>query len=251
MKLKDSFLSVPGSILIGSVLISVSILISGDVIKFRKPQTTQANKQAQAFPSSAPSAPEEDKGPAKVSTDDDPVLGDKNAPVTIVEFSDYECPFCKRHYTQARSQLLKNYIDTGKVKLVFRDYPLPFHDPMATTEAMAASCAREQGGDGIYFKFHDEIFKRTTSNGKGLSADDLSTIAVDLGLNSGNLKVCLDSEKYKDEVEKDKEDGAGAGISGTPSFVIAKSGAGELEGTRLVGAQPFSAFKVIIDQLLK
>jgi len=105
----------------------------------------------------------------QISLDDDAVLGDANAPVTMVEFSDYECPFCKRHFQDAHKQLVENYVNTGKLKIVFRDLPLSFHDPKATEEAVAANCAREQGGDDAYFKFHDAIFEATKSNGEGIS----------------------------------------------------------------------------------
>ncbi len=244
------------AILIGSLLISLSILMSGGIIKIKglESKTTALPSQVAPAPTQ-PSAPQavapQNTGPVKVSLDDDPLLGDKNAPVTLVEFSDYECPFCKRHFDQVYSQLKKDYIDTGKVKLVYRDFPLSFHDPMATTEAIAASCAREQGGDPVYFKFHDEMFKRTTSNGNGLSKDKIYTIATDLGLNTDNLKNCVEAAKYKAEVAKDIADGTKVGVSGTPSFFIGKSSGTEIDGTMLVGAQPYFAFQTIIDQQLK
>jgi protein-disulfide isomerase len=185
------------------------------------------------------------------SVDDDPVLGDKNAPVTIVEFSDYECPFCKRHFDQTFPQLVKTYVDTGKVKIVYRDFPLSFHDPMATKEAVAANCAREQGGDKKYFEFHDEIFKRTISNGNGLNDEKIQTIAKDLGLNTGKFTSCLSNQSQADEVKKDIADGTAAGASGTPTFVIGKTTSnGEIDGELLVGAQPFAAFQAVIDPLL-
>lgn len=251
------FTTVPGSIIVGSIIISFSILLSGGVIKI-KGVTSQGSTienqqaiQAPAQPVAPQVAPPENTGPVKVSLDDDPILGDKNAPVTLVEFSDYECPFCKRHFDTTYSQLKKEYIDTGKVKLVYRDLPLSFHDPMATIEAIAASCAREQGGDTAYFKFHDEIFKRTTSNGNGLNKDMIYQIAQDNGLNQTNFKSCLDAEKYKDEVAKDIADGTKYGASGTPTFFIGKSNGQEIDGTKLVGAQPYSAFQIIIDEQLK
>lgn len=248
----SSFLSTPTAILVGAVMISLAILMSGGVLKLKgtgvKPPTG-AVAQATSAPDDAPE--EEDTGPFKVSVDDDPILGDKDAPVTIIEFSDYECPFCKRHFDQTYPDLKKDYIDSGKVKLVFRDLPLPFHDPMATTEAIAANCAKEQGGDEVYFKMHDIMFEKTTSNGNGLRKDDLYKFATDLGLNSANFKSCLDSEKYKDEVQKDLSDANSVGASGTPTFFIGKSTSGkEIEGTKLVGAQPYSAFKTLIDQKL-
>jgi protein-disulfide isomerase len=187
-----------------------------------------------------------------VSVDDDPVLGDKNAPVTIVEFSDYECPFCKRHFDTTLPQLVKEYVDTGKVKIVFRDLPLSFHDPMATKEAVAANCAREQGGDKQYFQFHGEIFKRTTSNGNGLNDEKIQSIASDLGLNKSKFTSCLGNKAMEDEVKKDVSDAGKAGASGTPTFVIGKStSGGEMNGDLLVGAQPFAAFQAIIDPLLQ
>ncbi|KKQ26427.1 MAG: DSBA oxidoreductase [Microgenomates group bacterium GW2011_GWC1_37_12b] len=184
--------------------------------------------------------------------DDDPVLGDKNALITIVEFSDYECPFCKRHFDETLPQLVKNYVDTGKVKIVYRDFPLSFHDPMATKEAIAANCAREQGGDKKYFEFHDEIFKRTTSNGNGLNDEKIQTIAKDLGLNTGKFSTCLSNQAQADEVKKDIADGTAAGASGTPTFVIGKTTSnGEVDGDLVVGAQPFAAFQAVIDPMLQ
>ena len=190
------------------------------------------------------------KGAATV--DDDPVLGDKNAPITIVEFSDYECPFCKRHFDETLPQLVKNYVDTGKVKIVYRDFPLSFHDPMATKEAIAANCAREQGGDKKYFEFHDEIFKRTTSNGNGLNDEKIQTIASDLGLNTSKFSTCLSNQAHTDEVIKDIADGTAAGASGTPTFVVGKTTLnGKVDGDLVVGAQPFSAFQAVIDPMLQ
>lgn len=186
------------------------------------------------------------------SIDDDPVLGDKNAPITIIEFSDYECPFCKRHFDETHPQLVKNYVDTGKAKIVFRDFPLSFHDPMATKEAVAANCAKDQGGDKKYFEFHDEIFKRTVSNGNGLDDAKIQTIAKDLRLNISSFNTCLSNKTMEDEVKKDIADGSAAGASGTPTFLIGKTTSdGKIDGDLLIGAQPFAAFQAVIDPLLQ
>ena len=255
---REPFLTPSLATIISTLIIAFAILLHGGIIRIKgvTPKSAASAQVAQApIPPSQPTAPEpptEDTSPKQVSVDDDPVLGDKNAPITLIEFSDYECPFCKRHFEQALPEIKKDYIDTGKVKLVFRDYPLSFHDPMATTEAIAANCAREQGGDPAYFRYHDEIFKRTKSNGNGLTKENLYTISTDLGLNTVNLTSCVESEKYKDEVAKDFADGSAVGVSGTPGFFIGKSTAdGKITGTPLVGAQPYSAFKIIIDQMLK
>ena len=173
------------------------------------------------------------------TVDDDAVLGDKKAKVTIIEFSDYECPFCGRHYTQTYPQLKKEYIDTGKVKLVFRDFPLSFHQS-AMPAAIAAECVKEKGGDAAYWKMHDKLFE----NQQALSKDNLKAYAKELGYDIG---TCLDTEKFKAEVQKDMADGQKAGCQGTPYFVIIGS---DGKGTPLSGAQPFEAFKQIIDSKL-
>ena len=212
---------------------------------------TANQNTAQAIPKTAPQAlPPENTGPVKVSVDDDPLLGDKNAKITMIDFTDYECPFCKRYFDETFTQIKKEYIDTGKIKYVVRDLPLSFH-ANAHKEAQAAECAREQGGDAVYYKYHDEIFKRTTSNGTGLALDKLPVIANDLGLNGTILKSCLDSDKYKAEVDKDLADASAVGATGTPTFFIGKSTEnGIIEGTKIVGAQPFSVFQAEIDKQL-
>lgn len=214
--------------------------------------TTTVNAQGTGQQVAAPQAvPTEDLSPKKVSIDNDAVLGDKNAKVTLIDFSDYECPFCKRYFDDTFSQIKKNYIDTGKIKYVYRDLPLSFHQN-AHKEAEAAECAREQGGDEVYYKYHDEIFTRTTSNGTGLALTELSVIATDLGLDGTALQSCLDAGKYKAEVDKDLADATAVGASGTPTFFIGKSTPdGVIIGTKLVGAQPYSAFQVEIDKQLK
>jgi protein-disulfide isomerase len=236
-------LLIVGSFFLGSLTTKVKMLEKGNVAG-----VAQGANNAQ--PAAAAQPPQVTKGVASV--DDDPILGDKNAPVTLIEFSDYECPFCKRHFEQTHQELVKKYIDTGKVKLVFRDFPLSFHEPMASKEAIAASCAKDQGGDKKYFEFHDEIFKRTTSNGNGLDDAKIQTIASDLKLNINTFTSCLSNTAKADEVKKDIADGSAAGASGTPTFLVGKSTSdGKIDGDLLVGAQPFAAFQAVIDPLLK
>ena len=242
---------IAGSILLGGLIISASILSSSG--KFQKLADSGSAIVAQPSGSPAPTAQQpaaQPSGPVKVSVDNDPVLGDKNAPLTLIEFSDYECPFCKRAFTDVLPELKKTYIDTGKVKLVYRDFPLSFH-ANAQKEAEAAECARSQSNDAMYFKFHDQIFTQSTVGGTGLALTELPVIAKNLGLNVNQFQQCLDSGKFKDEVAKDIADGSAAGVSGTPSWIIGKSSKdGQIEGQLIVGAQPFSAFKTIIDEKL-
>lgn len=195
-------------------------------------------------------------GVVKASLDDDAVLGNKNAPITIIEFSDYQCPFCRKFWTETLPQLKTTYIDTGKVKLVFRDLPLASLHPMAQASAEAAECVKEKGGDAAYFKFHDKIFEEQNIIDSGSKTgpvtktatytnDDLKKWAKAVGY---DVSSCLDSGKYKSEVAKDSTDAGAAGIQGTPGFVIMKSG--DKEGIPLAGAYPFSAFQQIIEQQL-
>ncbi|HLD70520.1 MAG TPA: DsbA family protein [Negativicutes bacterium] len=228
------------SIVAGAVIISGAIIYSGS-----KPSAGPALNNNNPTPQPGV--------PVTVSMDDDAVLGNANASVTLIEFSDYECPFCKRHFTDVYPQIKKDYIDTGKVKMVFRDFiAVPSHNPLATTQAEAAQCAKDQGGDSAYFAFHDQIFAKTTSNGNGMPVSELSNIARAVGLNVGTFDQCVSSRKFKAEVEKDQADGAAAGITGTPSFVVGKSSAdGKVTGKIIVGAQPYSAFQAAIEEALK
>jgi protein-disulfide isomerase len=163
--------------------------------------------------------------------DDDSIKGDKDAPVTIVEFSDYECPFCARFYSQTYGQIDEEYIKTGKVKLVYRDFPLSFHRN-AQKAAEAAECAGEQDK---YYEMHDKLFEDGVTG--GVSA--FKQYASDLELDTNDFNDCLDSGEMAGEVTKDFQDGQVVGITGTPGFII--------NGQLVSGAQPFSAFKQVID----
>ncbi len=245
---KFSFKDTPTNLFLIIVVIIFAFMLGMLTNKVLYLENAAKTASVQAQPSTPPAAePTEDLSPQQVSVDDDAVLGQANAKVTLIEFSDYECPFCKRYFDQTYEQVKKEYVDTGKVKMVFRDLPLSFH-ANAHKQAQAAECAREQGGDSVYFQYHDEIFTRTTSNGTGLALDQLSVIANELGLNGSTLQECLDSDKYKEEVDKDLADAGKVGATGTPSFFIGKSTSdGTITGTKLVGAQPFSEFKRVID----
>ncbi len=167
--------------------------------------------------------------------DDDPVLGNKNAKLTIVEFSDFQCPFCSRFKSDALSQIKSQYIDTGKVKFVFRDFPLTSIHPMAQKAAEAAECADDQGK---FWEYHDLIFDRQSS----LSINSLKQWAVELGLNENDFNKCLDSGKYANEVSKDSSDAQKAGGQGTPFFIVGNQ--------PVSGAQPFAAFQQVIESQL-
>ena len=180
-----------------------------------------------------------------VSMDDDPVKGDSNAPVTIIEFSDFQCPFCGRHFKTTMPDIEREYIKTGKVKYVFRDFPLEFHQ-YAPKASEAADCAGEQEK---YWEMHDKLFEKQAD----LKVEKIKQYAAEIGLDSDTFDSCLDSGKYAGEIQKDVEDGKRAGVSGTPSFFIGKSQkdkSKEIKGKKIVGALPYQSFKQIIDQLL-
>jgi len=171
----------------------------------------------------------------KTLIDDDAIKGDSDAPVTIVEFSDYECPYCEKFYSQTYNQIESKYIDTGKVKLIYRDFPLGFHK-QAQKAAEAAECAGEQE---MYYEMHNELFEKGVAGG----VTAFKEYAKNLGLNQDKFDTCLDSGQMASEIAKDMSDGQKAGVRGTPAFFI--------NGKLVSGAQPFSVFQQEIDAALK
>lgn len=239
-------ISTPMAIIIAGAIIALAVYASNTVTPVATTQNT-TTQTTTANPTPAETVT------ASVSIDDDAILGDPNAPITFIEFSDYECPFCKRHFTNSFPQIKKDYIDTGKVKFIFRDLPLSFHDPLATQQALAANCAREQGGDSAYYAFHDEIFTLTSSNGNGMTETQLFEIASQLGLDKSALESCVNNETYIDEINQDMADAANAGATATPTFFVGLSTeSGTIEATRIVGAQPYeTVIKPAIEELLQ
>ncbi|MBS3051935.1 MAG: DsbA family protein [Candidatus Aenigmarchaeota archaeon] len=168
----------------------------------------------------------------QVSADDDPFKGGADAKVTIVEFSDYQCPYCARAESVVE-QIMETY--GNKVKFVYRDFPLPGHQ-FAQKAAEASECADDQGK---FWEYHDLLFE----NQQSLSVGSLKNFAKALKLDSNKFDSCLDDGKYTQEVKKDLKDGAGYGVEGTPTFFI--------NGIKLSGAVPFEQFRGIIDNELK
>jgi protein-disulfide isomerase len=167
-----------------------------------------------------------------VDIDDDPMLGDKDAPVTIVEFSDFQCPYCRR-VQPALKRLMEEY--EGKVRLVFRDFPLRSIHPQAQKAAEAAQCADDQDK---FWPYHDKLFEQTA-----LQIDDLKRYAKELGLDMAAFSQCLESDKHAAEVEKDLQDGRQVGVNSTPSFYI--------NGQPLSGAAAYENFQELVDEALE
>lgn len=178
-----------------------------------------------------------------VEFDDDPVKGDPDAPVTIVEFSDYQCPFCRRFHNEVLPGIEKEYISTGKVRYIFRDFPLRFHK-QAVPAAIAANCAGEQGK---YWVMNDFLFE----NPSKLDKDSTLAAARDLGLDYDKFKDCVNSDRHEAEIDNDFKKGREYGVKGTPSLFIGKTGdSKEMEAVYLRGLRPFESIKPIIENLL-
>ncbi|MEZ4666487.1 MAG: DsbA family protein [Anaerolineae bacterium] len=168
--------------------------------------------------------------PINVSVDDDPSWGPQDAPVTIVEFSDFQCPFCGRFHRETYDQLRKDY--EGKIRFVYRDFPILSLHPNAEISAEAADCANEQGK---YWEYHDLLL---SNQDKSFPAD-LTHFASQLNLNMTAFGECTSSRRYQQEVATDVQDGQSYGVTGTPTFFI--------NGQPLVGAQPYAVFASAID----
>jgi len=183
----------------------------------------------------------------RVSIDDDPMKGDPNAPITIIEFSDYECPFCGRFYANTLPLIEKNFINTGKVNFVYRDFPIQSIHPNAVPAAIAAECADDQDS---FWSFHDMIFENndTWSKLKGVSVlNEFEQYAVTLGLNTEEFNTCLESGKHLDEVRNDLQDGQNYGVEGTPGFFIGNE---KIGFTKVSGAKPYPVFEEILEGML-
>jgi len=183
-------------------------------------------------------------GPVRTSLGDAPMLGRADAPVTLVEFSDYQCPFCQRFFATTLSALKKHYVDTGKVRYVFRDFPLDQMHPQARKAAEAAHCAVEQGK---YWEMHEVLFQ----NQRTLAPPQLTVHARTVGVDGSKFDECLSSGRHAARVERGLADGAAVGVQGTPTFVVGKTKPGDfVESTPIRGAQPLEMFRRIIDQTL-
>ena len=186
--------------------------------------------------------------PLKISTDNDPIIGNPNAPITIIEFSDFQCPFCARFHVETFPSIMNEYIDKGQVKLVFRDFPIQSIHPNALPASVASECANEQGK---FKEMHDKLFE----NQKKWSNQSLDNViitfgqyALDIGLEDEKFDTCLQNGKYVEEIQKDLDDGRSYGITGTPGFFVGNDQIGFIE---LKGAQPFENFKKVIDTQLQ
>lgn len=180
-----------------------------------------------------------------VSADRDHILGNPEARLSLVEYSDFECPFCKKFHPTA-----KRLVDAfdGRLNWVYRHFPLSFHNPGAQKQAEASECANEIGGKDMFWTYTDTIYERTMSNGRGFPISSLVPLAVELGMDEKAFATCLESGRFTQRVIDDFKEGTSIGITGTPGNIILDNRSGKT----LVrsGALPFNQLKADIDGLL-
>lgn len=227
-----------------------SLRTKGQYLKIMASKATGTAAQAQPIaqpnpqPAQLAAATSKPAGKPKEVTDKDHIRGNKNAKVTLIEYSDLECPFCKRFHPTMQ-EIMKTY--GNDVRWVYRHYPLDFHQN-AQKEDEAAECVNQLAGNDKFFEYIDKIFERTTSNGTGFALDKLGPLAAEVGVDQAAFQACLDSGKYAQHVKDDMAEGTAAGVTGTPgTFVVDAKGNAQL----VEGAQPAAAVKTIIDQVLK
>lgn len=244
-----SILLVIASILLSGMMIASAILYNG--------AQSRANDNNSAL-NTAPQQDQNDPIDARnISVDlseDTPYLGSKSkAQIAIIEFSDFECPFCKKFHDESRKEIIEQYIDTDKAILAWKDYPLDFHDPLATKQAIAAQCVYEQKGNQAYFEYVDLIFANTKSGGEGMKESKLNELASEIqDLDNSKFDTCLKEEKTLDKVKADMDFANKNGVNGTPGFLIGKLEDGKLtQGIRIAGALPIATFKTYIDEFLQ
>lgn len=228
------------------VVLLVAFLVIGYLVG--KVQTLESDNKSSEVASASTSTPQQAAPQAPTPPPVEEVLanlkvghlppeGNENAPVTIIEFSDFECPFCASFFKDTLPQIRSEYVETGKVKIYFRHQPLPFH-PQAKPLAIASECANDQGS---FWQMHDKIFENSASVATS-NVETHKEWALELGLNSAQFNDCVDSQQHVDLINEDSAAGNEFGATGTPTFFI--------NGRQVIGAQPFAAFKTIIDEEL-
>ncbi len=176
--------------------------------------------------------------PVKVDPGHFPVQGDPNAKLTVIEYADFQCPYCEQWFKNVEPNLIKDYVDTGKVKFYFRNYA--FLGQESTDSALASECANEQGK---FWDYHDYLYNHQGQENSGtFSNTHLKEFAATLGLNTDQFNTCLDTKKYQSDLDKDISDAGTSGVAGTPTTFI--------DGMLLDGACPYSSYKNAIDLML-
>jgi len=177
-------------------------------------------------------------------SENDHIYGNPGAAISLVEYSDFECPFCKRFHPTAK-QLIDQ--SGGKINWVYRHFPLAFHNPGAQKQAEAAECAAKQGGNDAFWRYSDLIYQRTKSNGRGFPIDNLVPLAKEIGLDVAPFKQCLDSGEMVARVKADYENGVASGVTGTPGNILLHNGSGD--ALAKAGALPLARLQAAVEML--
>jgi len=188
-------------------------------------------------------------GPEKITMDTflsngSPILGDPDAPITLVEFGDYQCHYCNVFFQSIEKDILKNYVNTGKVKIIFKDYNIIGEDSVKASQG--AHCANDQG---LFWEYHDILYSNWTGENNGwASSENLAIFAQQIGLNMNKWSECMNKGSHSQIILKSNDDARTLQLTGTPAFFIINS---EGEVSKLFGAQPFEVFKKIFDEQLE
>lgn len=191
----------------------------------------------------------QESGPAKITAatfmeNGSPILGDPNAPITLIEFGDYQCYFCNQFFHTTEDELFKNYVETGKVKVIFKDYTII--GPDSITAAHAAHCADEQGQ---FWKYHDTLYNNWNGENNGwASSENLLRFASDIGLNIDQFSQCMIDSKHAPIIANSNQDAKDLGLTGTPAFFVIGP---DNKVTKIGGAQPYDVFERIFNSELK
>lgn len=196
----------------------------------RRRQQQQANQRAQNVP--------------PVSQESDHIYGNPDATVSLIEYSDFECPYCKRFHPTA-----KKLVDEsgGEINWVYRHFPLDFHNPGAQREAEASECAAELGGNDAFWAYTNAIYERTSSGGEGFPKEQLVPLAAEIGLDKAAFEECVESGRHEERVKEDLREGVRAGVNGTPGNILLNNETGE--AVMAAGAQPIDELRKAVEKI--
>ena len=218
----------------------VAAVIAAVAISFASP----AKEETIDIANSMNSEPNAKDSRLSIFTTGSPVLGSPDAPITMIEFGDYQCLNCNRFFHNTEDDILRNYVETGKVKIIFMDFA--FIGPDSVIAAQAAHCAQEQGK---YWEYHDELYSNWNGENTGwASMNNLKKFAANIDLEHKSFNGCLDSGKYANKVQNNMNIGRQLGVTGTPTFFILKA---DSDAQKIVGAQPYTTFSAVLDSMLK
>lgn len=240
---------------VGCILLTLAPLLAATAVQSSEPALTSKQgdeilgelrkiRELLERKESAPTVTAAQSESASVALRDSYTLGRADAPLTIIEFADYQCPYCRRFHLEVFEDLKKNYVDTGKLRYIARDLPLPIHD-RASEAANAARCAGEQ--TQFWAMRHALIV-----NAQRLGHDELVVYARELQLDVPAFVKCLDEKRYDSAIQRDASDATEVGVVGTPTFLLGRSGqVGHFDGIKIVGSQPYSVYAAKIKSMLE